>query len=146
MSLADHVCYLKKDFSNCQSAPFILRILFSSNVKREKGLDSYLFITPVTTTNTKDSVSTAFHYYLYPIVKNSGNSLQIKKTRCRCFRTKNVGCLNYSDDCLNYYTFPITLCKGNLDLWEILVNVQEENILPKLCMEDLSFLRPATQR
>lgn len=47
-----------------------------------------------------------------------------KKNQRRYFRVKKQGRLNYSEDCLYYYTFPTILCIGSLVSLEILVNIQ----------------------
>lgn len=47
-----------------------------------------------------------------------------KKNKCRYFRVKKQGQLNYSEDCLYYYTFPTILCIGSLVSLEISVNIQ----------------------
>lgn len=95
----------------------IFKILFSSSLKREKGLDSYIFVTsPIT--RKKDSVSTTWHSLYthskelrqFSAKENNSNKKHVDISE------KEFGLTNYSYDCLNYYIFPITLYIGNLDL------------------------------
>lgn len=115
----------------------IFKILFSSSLKRQKGLDSYIFVTLPSPRNRTQSLPP---YTISTPTVMRQLSANEKKNPYRYFRTKNLNCLNYSCDYLNYYIFLITLCIGNVDLQEIVVNIQRRAFYPNHLHKTCIFL------